>query len=159
MNQHGIPAKSSPAPAQILTFSTGWTNSEWATIYRLFEELRARKQADFCESGFTERNEPQFYIFNGRGPDACLTISRVIIDSRRIYLAHNRHGEMLAEGDDLTRIADFTLYKRVGFTRDLKGAPRLLLVAAALAGQAAALGIEVTMEYGSTLMLGASGLV
>lgn len=112
MTQQGNRSSDIPAASAVVRFSLDWNEKEWATLQRLFEDFRTRRMADSWDVGFTERNEPQFYLFNGVAPDAFLSVSRVITKNARRYILENRHGEVLSEGSELPSMTNYLLYKR-----------------------------------------------
>lgn len=138
---HDTAQAGAPSRAEVIPFVIGWTAQEKAMLYRFCADLRARNLATHSEIGHTDRNEPQFYVFNGVLPDASLTVSRIVASGKRRYLIENRYGQVLTTGASLRRVIFNMLHQRAR----LRNGAKLCLAVAALAEMTIELGMLMNM--------------
>lgn len=144
---HETAPGSAPSQAEVIPFVIGWTEREKITLRRFCADLQARSLATHSEIGHTDRNEPQFYVFNGTVPDAFLTVSRILVSGKRRYIVENRYGHVLTEGASLRRVIFSLLHLRAS-AESGSGGKKFGWLVAGLAAEMMAFAMELTVQLG-----------
>jgi hypothetical protein len=116
------------------TTAAGWT----AELHHLCESLCTRGLAIDWEHGETECGDPQLYLVGSDPEVPCVaSVSRLLRDSRDLYVIENGGGSVITEGPCLRRAVEVVLRR----ARNAKSGPpfmNALLVGALTYGSAVA---------------------
>jgi hypothetical protein len=82
-----------------------WTSDEMEELTRLYRAKRDHGGGAGFAYGETDRRDPQFYILSSTDAEPCTAcVSRLIRDSRRLYVVEDGQGNIQAEGDCLRKL-------------------------------------------------------